>query len=408
MRGGMVQSTMDVPQHVPPERVVRFDYRNDPDLLADPAGVLATLSAGPEIVWSPELGGYWIPTRARLVDEVLSRHELFSCRSISIPPIARRTAAIPSALDPPEHGPMRRPISRMFSARVVAGLEPRIRAAARDLAERIAPDGHCLFVDDVARRLPIDAFLGLYGLPLSEREEFVSWVTGFFQGRNAEEIRSAHERTEEYMERWVDAAVRDGADPPGEILPALLDARVDGRPLHRAEVLSIAVTLVNAGLDTVTAAMTNVVAFLARSPGHRRQLVDRPELIPDAVDEMLRRFSVASLAREVDHDMTFHGVEMRRGDMVLACTPLAGLDGERFAEPLAVDFHRENDYRHRPFGAGPHLCPGAGLARMELRVALEELLPRLPEFRVVPGAALQRRSGITLSIIELPLAWDVP
>lgn len=400
--------TADVPGHVPAELVVRFDYRNDPDLLADPTGILTSLAAGPEIVYSPELGGFWLPTRARLVEEVLARHDLFSCRSISIPPIERRTVAIPSALDPPEHGPMRKPISRMFSGRVVADLEPGIRVAARELADRIVPAGRCLFVRDVARRLPIDAFLGLYGLPLSERDEFVSWVTGFFQGRDAEEIRRAHERTEEYMERWVDEALRADRDPPGHILPALLDARVDGRSLERAEMLSIAVTLVNAGLDTVTTAMTNVMAFLAGSPGHRRQLLESPALVPDAVDEMLRRFAVASLAREVDHDMTYHGVEMRAGEMVLACTPLAGLDGERFADPRTVDFHRDNEHRHRPFGAGPHLCPGAGLARMELRVMLSELLPRMPGLRLAPGAQLRRRSGITLSITELPLEWDAP
>ena len=396
-----------VPAHVPPDRVVHFDFRRGPDFLADPWGVLAAMTAKPDIVFSPELGGYWVPTKAEIIDEVFRRHDLFSSRQISIPRVERRAKSIPAGLDPPEHGKYRKTVTQMFGGKTVMGLEADMRETARRLADAFVKNGECEFVAEFARRMPVDVFLKLYGLPESLREEFVSWVVGFFQGANAEEMMAAHNKTVAYMSQWLDEKMKNRAGLEGHVLPALAAAEVDGRPLDKEEMLSMAVTLVNAGLDTVTSGMTHMMHFLATSPAHRQQLLDDPALIPNAIEEMLRRFGVASLARVVDHDVEFHGVQMKTGDMILASTPLAGLDPALFDNPLKVDFARENKRRHTAFGAGPHVCPGAMLSRVEFRIMLEELLPRLRNLGLAPGAPLDYTSGITLALKKLHLKWDV-
>jgi cytochrome P450 len=161
-----------------------------------------------------------------------------------------------------------------------------------------------------------------------------------------------------------------------------------------------------AGLDTVTSAMSHVVHFLAASAPHRRELLEDPALIPEAVEELLRRFGIASIGRITAQDCEFHGVQFRKGDMVLYSTPMLSLDGTRFADPLRVHFRRDNRRQHLAFGTGPHLCAGHLLARIELRVMIEELLPRLPNLRLQPGARLAYESGGTLALKSLPIAWD--
>lgn len=396
-----------IPAHVPLERVVRFDFRRGPDFLADPWGFLAQMTARPDIVFSPDLGGYWVPTTAEIIDEVFRRHDLFSSRQISIPRVDRRAKSIPAGLDPPEHGKYRKTVTQMFGGKTVTGLEADMRETARRLADAFVKDGECEFVSAFARRMPVDVFLKLYDLPESLRDEFVSWVVGFFQGANAEEMMAAHNKTVAYMSQWLDERMKHRDALGGHVLPALAAAEVDGRPLDKEEMLSMAVTLVNAGLDTVTSGMTHMMHFLASSPAHRQQLLDNPALIPHAIEEMLRRFGVASLARVVDHDIEFHGVHMKAGDMILASTPLAGLDPALFDDPLKVDFARENKRRHTAFGAGAHVCPGAMLSRVEFRIMVEELLPRLRNLRLAPGATLDYSSGITLALKRLSLKWDV-
>jgi cytochrome P450 len=170
--------------------------------------------------------------------------------------------------------------------------------------------------------------------------------------------------------------------------------------------VSIWMMLFLGGLDTVTAQMTHVMRFLAENPGHRQRLIDEPALIRTAIEEMLRRFGIANIGRVVRADCDYHGVAMKAGDMVLCSAPIAGLDPSAFDDPASVDFGRANIDNHCAFGAGIHLCPGAYLARLELRIMLEELLPRLPGLHVPRDAVVEASSGGTLSLTTLPLSWS--
>ena len=162
------------------------------------------------------------------------------------------------------------------------------------------------------------------------------------------------------------------------------------------------------GLDTVTSATLHQMLFLASNAEHRQQLIDDPTLIPNAVEELLRRFSAPNIGRMARQDFEFHDVQIKQGEMILFSTSIAGLDETRFSDPLRVDFHRPHLKRDSlSFGAGVHMCSGHHLARAELRITLEEVLPRLANLRLPKDAEIEYASGGTVTIAgPLPLEWD--
>jgi len=160
-----------------------------------------------------------------------------------------------------------------------------------------------------------------------------------------------------------------------------------------------------AGLDTVSSGMGFMARFLAESPAHRRQLVEDPSLIPNAVEEMLRRFGVSTPSRQVSQDLEVAGVAMKAGDMVLMPVTLYGLDERVYPDPLSVDFRRKDASFSLVFGTGVHRCIGSFLARLELRIFLETWLERIPDFSIAPGQKPRARAGVVNSMLSLPLAW---
>jgi cytochrome P450 len=314
--------------------------------------------------------------------------------------------SIPHHLDPPEHGKYRPIVLDLFSPRVLAPLSESIREVARNLVDGFAVRGNCDFVNDFAMRMPIEIFMRMAGLPEARREELLDWVKTYFHGATAEASLAAHRQSVAFLGEWLDQQLREQTSTQGHIVPALAKAATANGPLTRDEMLSIAISLFNGGLDTVAAQMTHVMRFLAEHPAPRQQLIDDPGLIPDAVEELLRRFSIISIGRSVTRDAEFAGVQLHAGDMVLCLLGAAGLDEAAFGNALDVDFKRGNRRQHCAFGSGPHMCPGAPLARLELKILLEELLPRLPNLRIRQDARLGYHTGVTLGLVTLPLEWD--
>ena len=390
---------------VPADRVVSFNYRTGEAMVADPWTVLHDLGTGQGFFYSPELGGHWCAAKRETVIDILRNCELFSSRNIRVPRVERTVPSIPHHMDPPEHGKYRISVVELFGHRILDALTPAIRATARGLANELAERNEGEFVRDFAMRMPVEIFMRMCGLPLERRDEMIGWVQSYFHGASQQESNDAHEKSIAYLRGWLDEQLVDPDKSGGHIMPSLLKTRVDGRPLSREEMLSIIITLFNGGLDTVAAQMTHIVRYLAEHEEQRQKLVNNPGKIPDAVEELLRRFSIISIGREVTRDATYAGVELRKGDMVLCLISAAGLDEEIFPQALEVDFERSNRRQHCAFGSGPHMCVGAPLARLELRIMLEELLPRLPGLRVRPGASLSYHTGVTLGLVELPLQW---
>ena len=398
----------EVPAHVPPELVMRFDFRNDEALRQDPWAYIASMNDRPDIFFSPDLGGYWVVTRGEMIEEVFSRHDLFTATSLAIPKVEQKPL-IPNSFDPPEHTKYRRIFSQnLFSPRALSSLEDDSRALTLELFEGFEP-GRCEFVHDFAYRLPIDVFLRLMGVDPSHAGDFLSWIRDIFRGRDAAETARGFMAADAFISRWLSEQLANPAANTGGMFQALIASKVDGRPLTVEELQSMTMMLFAGGLDTITSQITHIMRFLADNPEHRVFLLENPDEIPVALEEMLRRFGISHIGRMAARDLDYHGVHMKAGDPVVASTPMSGLDARAFPEPLKVDFGRGGARRvkHWGFGAGPHLCPGAYMARTQIRIMLEELLPRMPDLKVQPGVEIENLPGSTFMLKALPLQWTV-
>jgi cytochrome P450 len=181
--------------------------------------------------------------------------------------------------------------------------------------------------------------------------------------------------------------------------------QIDGREIEVMEFVMLLTTLVAAGLDTTTNASANIAVLLHEQPELRQQLIDRPELIPSAVEEMLRYLTpLPMLARVTTRDVEFDGITIPEGQKVALQWLAANHDPEEFPEPEKVVFERKPN-RHLAFGMGPHRCIGMHLARIEVRVVLEELLRRLPDYEVVTDEVV-RGKGVTRQIYNLPVRFS--
>jgi cytochrome P450 len=272
-----------------------------------------------------------------------------------------------------------------------------------ELVDEVLPLGGCDFAVAVAQKLPIFIIMRWLDLPMEDRFQLMENTDRVLSHPDPEVRRQAKAANFAYVDGIV--AARRAA--PGEDLISLLAiGEVDGRPVTHEEARAMAANLIAGGLDTVRNMMSYIARFLATHEGHRRQLVADPSLIPAAVEELLRWSAIPNMTRTVPRDVEFHGVAMKAGDMMLLPLSLAGRDGAVYPDPLEVDFARTPN-RHLAFGAGAHLCPGMHLARIELRVFLEEWLARIPDFRLDPARPPAGRGGVILAMPTLPLLWDV-
>jgi cytochrome P450 len=314
---------------------------------------------------------------------------------------------IPLELDPPLHTSYRRLLNPRFVPREIERLEPDIRSAVRALIDDFAPRGSCDLHEELATPLPSGIFLALMGLPMSDLPQFLQWrddtmrpdvEPGDFEGAARIRQQTAHNISEYFREAIV--GVRE--QPEDTLLSMLVHATIDGEPIGEAELLGTAHLLLLGGLDTVTASLDCMVHFLATHPDHRQQLVDEPSLIPAAVEELLRWLTpVMVIPRAAACDVEVAGVQLHAGDKVTLVLGAANGDEAEFDD--VVDFRREPN-RHVAFGGGHHLCLGAHLARLELRVALEELHARIPDYRLADGADVHFSPGIRQAT-ELPLVF---
>jgi cytochrome P450 len=391
-----------IPPHVPPELVVDFDYMNDPLLIEDPHSVYMRLAGGPGIVYTPCNGGHWIATRQKIMAEIFQAPALFSNFPRTIPKTASAERPQPfSDIDPPENTKYRRLLQQALGPKSVARFEQQAVDTMIELAEEVLPRGHCDFASDIAQKLPIFIIMRWLDLPFEDRSMLLD-VTDKILGHPDPAVRKASKQA---VGQYVDAVVKARRANPGDDLISFMSTgQVDDRVVTHDEARAMVTNLVIGGLDTVRNMMAYFAIFLARNDAHRRQLVENPSLIPNAVEELLRWFAIPNMGRSVAKDVVFHGVEMRAGDMILMPLVLAGRDDDVYDDALTVKFDRKS-LRHLSFGAGAHGCPGLHLARIELHVFLEEWLKRIPDFTIAPGAKPVMRGGVILAVQSLPLVW---
>jgi cytochrome P450 len=392
------------PAHVDPRRVVDFDYLAPPGHEVDVHRAWQALHAPgvPDIVWTPRYGGHWIATRAADIDAMQLDAGRFSMSSVTIPASQQQFRVVPLEMDPPEHTPFRALLSPRFGPRPVSDLEGSVRALAIELIEGFVQQGRCEFVEAFAKRLPIVVFLRLVDLPLEDRDTLLEMTEASVRG-DAASRNWAAQALQQYIGQWI---VARRANPGADLISAVVNAKVNGRDYTPEETFGMMVNVIFGGLDTVAASIGFLTRHLAEQPGLRRQLAADRSLIPVAIEEFLRRFGIPNTARVITHDFDYGGVSFKAGEQIMLPKTLHGLDERRYADPLTVDLARPAS-RHAAFGDGPHRCPGAGLARMELRVFLEEWLQRVPEFGIEPGKQPVTSSGQVNGMMSLPLAWPV-
>ena len=392
------------PAHVPEDRVVAFDFYNPPNLEEGFQEAWKTLQAPgcPSLVWTPFNGGHWIATRGPQITQVFSDFEHFSSRVVVVPKaVGEIHKMLPTTLDPPQHRPFRKLLNNNLSPVAVKRLEDKIRAATIALVEQLEPLGECEFIADFAAQLPIQIFMHMVELPVEDAPKLKYWTDQVVKPNGEIPYDEALSRYHAYLEPFV----RERLGGSGtDVITDIINRDVDGRPLTMPEILSLLTQLMMGGLDTVYNFIGYAFLFLAGSPDHRRQLIDEPSLIPAAVNELLRRFPLVSMAREIREDFEWDGVELKKGEMIVAPSPLVGVDERLNPDPLRVDFRRKGG-EHATFGKGHHICPGANLASLEMRIILAEWLKRIPDFDVKPGADIRYLGGIVGALSSLPLIW---
>jgi cytochrome P450 family 130 len=282
-------------------------------------------------------------------------------------------------MDPPNHTSLRRLVSRAFTPKRVVDLEPRVRAVAAALLTKMADAGGGDLVHEFASPLPSTIMSDLIGVPDEHRSAFQGWIEAFLEVTSPDDI--AGRATNIYTLFGSLLAERRGA-PADDLMSALLAAQVEGDSLSDDDLLGFCFLLLVAGNDTTTSLIGNGVELLARHKDQRAALAGDLSLIPAAIEEMLRIESpTQALSRTATRRVELHGCTIPAGSRVMLLWGAANLDDREFAEPEAFDIHRHAP-RHLGFGHGIHVCLGAALARLEARVAFEELLTRLPEYEL--------------------------
>lgn len=380
----------------------------DPAYIEDPFAIWDDLREHCPVAHTERWGGSWLPTTYADVTAIARDVEHFSSRHVGVvPPPDDEDGQLPAGIppisaDPPEHTWTRRLLLPWFSKDRVAEYEVATRSLCRRLVDDVAADGRADAAVDYAQQIPVRVIGLMLGVPEEMSDTFTGWVRDVLEFAHDAERRGAA-RTELVTYFLGEMEARRGGDGT-DLISTLLRTEHDGAPVPDAHILgTVALTLI-AGVDTTWSGIGSAMWHLATHGDDRRRLVAHPELIPTAVEELLRAYSPVTMARIVASDVEVAGCPMREGDRVLLNFPAANRDPEAFPQADVVQIDREIN-RHVAFGAGIHRCAGSNLARMEMRVALEEWLARIPEFHLDPDGQVTWAGGQVRGPRSIPVLF---
>lgn len=403
------------PDHVPDAAVYDFDMYHDPALLRDPhERVRELLREAPPVFWTPRHRGHWVVTGhhenytlsrdpATFTSEVVTPEQAAGMMAHLPPNFGHVPVAIPIQLDPPAHTIYRAPLQAAFSPKAMMARKEEIRQLANELIDAVAAQGACDFISAIAEPLPVTVFLKMLGLPVERLAEFRVLV-------HEHMAPSKSPMDFVFRQRKVADAMKDvfearRVEPKDDLISLLWKSEIDGKPMTMELMEDFGVLLFIAGLDTVINGMGFGIRHLAGNPDFQNELRANPKLIPEAAEELLRRYTFTIPVRRVAKDTELGGFPLKQDDMVMIFLPGADLDPREFPNPEVFDMKRENNV-HIAFGAGPHRCLGSHLARVELQVIYEQMLSRLPEFRLDPDKPAKFHAGNIIAIDSLPIRWD--
>ena len=373
-----------------------FDH-HDPAVVADPQPVYEALRRLCPVARSERHGGFWLLTRYEDVRSAAKDWQTFTSSVPNVTAIPsshdRDEPDLPIELDPPAHTRYRQLVGPVFSKPVVEGLRPAVHALVHGLLEPLLAAGGGDLVAGLAVPVSVGTLAAFMDLPNEDREQWVAWVRRMYDTQDEAATRSYY--------AYIDGLVQDRN---GAFVQMLLDSEVDGERLSPGAVARFMRVLLIAGHETTAAAIGFALHRLAAHPDELRRLRDEPELIPLAVEELLRLASPVTLqARNATCDVELHGATIRRGDVIALGFASANGDEDAFpaADRCVLD---RTPNRHLAFGFGPHLCAGAHVARLELQVVLAELAARVGSMELVPDSPPGwNPTGSVRSLAALPV-----
>jgi len=348
------------------------------------------------------------------IDQALRHPEILSS-NMSAVDLQNIRPLIPLQIDPPDHKKYRKILDPVFAPKRMALLEEPVADLVNDLIDGFGDRTEIDFATSFSVPFPSQVFLTLLGLPLDEVGTFLAMKDGIIRPNHVtgapygSEEAIAHQKATalSVYDYFEDVLADRRQERRDDLLSHFLDVEVDGHRLTQEEILDICFLFLIAGLDTVTATLDCMYAFLAQNPEHRRQLVDDPSIVPSAVEELLRwETPVMGIVRSAVEDTEIGGCPIAAGTSVIAMLGAANTDEQDVPDAGEVRFDRSAN-RHLAFGGGVHRCLGSHLARLELRVALREWHRRIPHYSVQEGVVLEYTGGIR-SIEHFPMVLDAP
>ncbi len=379
----------------------------EPEWSADPYPIQDDLRQRCPIARTGRFGGGWLPTRYEDVAAIAYDTERFSSRSIIMgnfrPPaeLAPVGGSPPISSDPPFHHDARKLLLPAFTKTAVSRQEPATRALCHGLIDAFEGRDVVDAAAEYAQHIPMRVIADMLGFPPRDGPRFREFVENTLEGINLppEERITRMSALFDYLL----AQIHDHLDHPRDDLTSfLIDAELYGRKLDPDHVAGTMALLLIAGIDTTWSAIGASLWHLARNPRDRERLVAEPGLLPTAMEEFLRAYAPVTMARLVKQDMAFRGADMRADDWILLSFPAANRDPAQFDRAGEVVIDREVN-RHAAFGLGIHRCVGSHLARMELRVALDVWLERIPVFSLTDPSAVTWSKGQIRGPRTLPL-----
>jgi cytochrome P450 len=386
-----------------------FDH-TDPEYGRDPTRIWNELRGKCPVAHSERYDGMWVPLTHALVREIAYDTEHFTSRSVvvstippnGVPPVG---SAPPITSDPPFHREARRLLLPAFSPRPIEAMEGGMRAMCRGLLDDMGPIAPGQTVVDAAQQyaqhIPVNVIARMLGFPQEDGAVLRSFVHDLLESVNTgtADQMPGRDRFDLYLNKQI---ADHRANPREDLTSYLLNSTIGGEPLSDRHVQGTIMLLLLAGIDTTWSSIGSSLFHLATHPADLSRLVSEPSLMPTAIEELLRAYSPATMARLVKEDFDFHGCPMKADDWVLLPFPAANRDPQEFDRPDEVIIDRQVN-RHSAFGLGMHRCIGSNLARLETLVAVEEFIKRFPSFDIPQVADVRWSVGQIRGPRQLPV-----
>jgi cytochrome P450 len=377
----------------------------DLEYINDPYRIWAELRPACPIAHTERWGGSWLPTRYEDVTAIARDIQMFpSGNGIAVvPPPSALTPGAPGAgpallpygvppisSDPPLHSWTRRLILPWMSPQKTLTYEGMTRDLCNRLIDSFIETGSADAAADYAQQIPVRVIAHMLGVPESMSDTFTGWVRDVLEFAYDEERRVRGMTG--VINFFTEALANRRSNPGDDLISELLHTEIEGAPIEDTVILGMCSLLLIAGVDTTWSSIGSSLWHLAAHPEDRKRLVAEPELMPTAIEELLRAYSPVTMARRLTEDKEYKGCPMKAGERILMNFPGANRDPEVFENPDEVILDRAIN-RHVAFGAGIHRCAGSNLARMELRVSIETWLERIPEFEIADAAGVSWAGG---------------